>query len=156
MYAIAKRQYATGTWYFKVQFKRAEKLYQARFSEAVHGSLDKALKAAVAWRDGQLARAEALSVKAFCAFKRSNNSSGVPGVHFLTSPTQPQGLWQAKLKLGGGNYKSRTKSFSVLLHGNHAAYEMAVAARLEMLAHAKDAPYVYHEVAKRLAPKPKL
>ena len=153
MYAIAKRQYPTGTWFFKVHFQRAGKLYQHRFSETTHGSLAKALKAAVTWRDGQLASAQTLSVKAFCAFKRSNNSSGVAGVHFLKSLKQPQGLWQAKLKIGGGKYKS--KNFSVLLHGNHAAYEMAVAARLEMLSHAKDAPYVYDEVAKRLAPKPK-
>ena len=154
MYAVTKRQYATVTWYFRVLFKRAGKFYQARFSETTHGSLAKALKAAVSWRDGQLASAQTLSVKAFCALKRSNNSSGVAGVHFLKSPRQPQGIWQAKLKMRGGKYKS--KSFSVLLHGNHAAYEMAVAARIELLSHAINTPYLYDEVAKRLAPKPKL
>jgi hypothetical protein len=88
----------------------------------------------------------------FCQQKRSNNVSGVPGVHLLKSEAQPAGFWQAKLKVGGtGRYKSR--NFSVLAHGYREAYEIAVAARLEMLAGTEDRLYLYDSMARMLAPK---
>ena len=87
----------------------------------------------------------------FCRHIRSNNTSKVAGVHLLKSVRQPNGFWQAKLKLAGGKYQS--KNFSVLKHGTAAAYKLAVAARTAMLADAKDNPYLYDRVAKKLAPK---
>ena len=33
---------------------------------------------------------------------RSNDTSGMPGVHFLKSDQQPQGIWQAIIKLPDG------------------------------------------------------
>ena len=87
----------------------------------------------------------------FCQQKRSNNQSGVPGVHFLKPDSQPQGIWQAKLKLGG---KGRYKSFSVRTYGERGAYELAVAARQDMLASAQDRLYLYDKLAKRMAPPP--
>lgn len=71
-------------------------------------------------------------------------------MHFLSSARQPHGYWQAKLKLGG---KAKHKSFSVLKHGYQPAYEMAVAAREQLLATAQDKPYLYDELAKRVAAK---
>lgn len=128
-------------------------MFHRRFYEPMYGGSRNARAAAIAWRDEQLAQATALTVVEFCQTKRSNNTSGVPGVHFLKSLRQPEGFWQAKLTVGGGKYKS--KSFSILQHGNEEAYQMAVTARAEMLAATKDRPYLHDPVAKRLAPKPK-
>ena len=117
-------------------------------SRPKHGGSAQARQAALAWRDEQLATTPVLGIVEFCAQQRDNNTSGVPGVHFLTSPRQPEGYWQAKLKIGG---KARHKSFSVRLHGDRPAFEMAVAARLEMLAQATNRPYLKHPTARRKA-----
>ena len=153
MYAISHLQAGSGTWYWVVHFSRRRKMFHRRFYEPMYGGSRNARAAAIAWRDEQLAQATALTVVEFCQTKRSNNTSGVPGVHFLKSLRQPEGFWQAKLTVGGGKYKS--KSFSVLQHGNEEAYQMAATARAEMLENAKDRPYLHDPVAKRLVPKPK-
>jgi len=153
MYAIFHLQTTGGTWYWSVHFSRSGKYHARTFPELKYGGSDKALKAATAWRDEQLAKVPALTVAEFCQHKRSNNTSGVPGVHFLRPPVQPEGIWQAKLTLDGGRYTSKT--FSVAKFGYQKAYELAVAARAEMLISAKDKPYLYHPIAKRLAPTTK-
>lgn len=150
MYAIHHRQHDNGTWYWAVHFQRIGKPYERRFYEPKYGGSSKAMTAAKAWRDQQLSKTKALTIVEFCQQARSNNTSGVPGVHFLRPLRQPEGIWQAKLKVGGGKYQSR--AFSVLLHGYEKAYELAVAARKEMLANVKNRPYVFAPVARRLAP----
>ena len=150
MYAIQRLQYASGTWCWSVNFARRGVLHSKRFFDPGHGGKAAALKAAIAWRDEKLAEVEVLSVAEFCQLKRDNNTSGVPGVHFLTSTSQPHGIWQAKLKIAG---KGKHKSFSVLKHGWQSAYEQAVAARAQMLAQAADTPYLYDKLAKKLAAK---
>lgn len=150
MYAILRLQYASGTWCWSVNFSRRGVRYLKRFFDPGLGGKAAALKAALAWRDAKLAEVEILSVADFCQLKRDNNTSGVPGVHFLTTPSQPHGLWQAKLKIAG---KGKHKSFSVLKYGWQSAYEQAVAARAQMLAEAADKPYLYDKLAKRLAAK---
>ncbi len=107
-----------------MNFQRRGKMYARRFTEPKHGGSAGAKKAAIAWRDAQLAQAQALTMVEFCQQKRSNNTSGVPGVHFLKSAAQPEGIWQAKLTLGGGKYWS--KSFSVLANGNQVAYDIFI------------------------------
>jgi len=149
MYALNRLQATSGTWYWVVSFSRAGKMRSQRFYDPMYGGSAKAKKAAVAWRDEQLTQTPALSLVQFCQQKRSNNVSGVPGVHFLTSARQPEGLWQAKLKIAG---KARTKSFSVREHGDRRAYEMAVAARQALLAEAQDRAYLYDPLARRKAP----
>ena len=62
-----------------------------------------------------LAETKALGILEFSELKRSNNTSGAPGVTFSKSARQPEGMWQARLKLDGG--KTATKSFSVRRHG---------------------------------------
>ena len=153
MYGIQRRQHASGTWYYGVSFSRRGKPYEKRFYDPKHGGRVQARRAALAWRDAQLARAPVLTIVEFSQLKRSNNTSGVPGVHFLTSERQPQGIWQAKLKLAGGTYTR--KSFSVRLNGTKAAYALAVAARTAMLASAQDRPFLRHAVAKRMATRPR-
>jgi len=149
MYAIVHLQAQhSGTWYWAVHFSRRGRLYSRRFYEPKYGGKANARRAAIAWRDEQLAKAQALSLLDFCQQKRSNNTSGVAGVHFLKPASQPEGIWQAKLKLGG---KYVSKSFSVQKHGDRQAYELAIAAREQMLASTPDRPYVYDTVAKRFA-----
>ena len=150
MYAILRLQYPTGTWCWSVNFSRRGVHHAKRFFDPGHGGKAAALKAAIAWRDAKLAELETLSVAEFCQLKRDNNTSGVPGVHFLTSASQPNGYWQAKLKIAG---KGKHKSFSVLKHGWQSAYEQAVAARAQMLVEAADTPYLYDKLAKKLAAK---
>lgn len=149
MYAIKRLQAGTGTWYWVVNFSRRGVHHYRRFYDPKHGGSDAARLAAIAWRDEKLAVAKVLGVLEFCQHKRSNNSSGVPGVHFLTPPVQPEGIWQAKLKLADGT--RWTKTFSVRKHGYDRAYTLAVAARREMLRNAEDRPYVYDPLAKRFA-----
>ncbi|MDP2322978.1 MAG: AP2 domain-containing protein [Gammaproteobacteria bacterium] len=137
-----------GTWYWGVHFSRRGQLHHKRFYFPKYGGSAKARAAAIAWRDEQLAKISALTMVQFCQQVRDNNTSGVPGVHFLASPRQPQGIWQAKLKLGG---RAQCKSFSVRKYGFSAAYAMAVAARQNMLTEADDAPYLHDRVALRAA-----
>lgn len=145
-YALIRLQAQTGTWYWAVHFKRRGKLHYRRFYEPKHGGNAGARKAAVAWRDGQLAEVEPLGKLEFCQQLRSNNTSGVPGVHFLVSRTQPLGYWQARLKLAGQT--ARYKAFSVRKYGEQRAYKLAVQARQRMLAQADNDPYLYAELAR--------
>lgn len=151
LYAIYHMQSAKGFWSWLVSFSRNGRLVHKQFPEIRHGGSDPAKAAALAWRDQELAKIQALTILEFCQKKRSSNTSGTPGVHFMKSPGQPLGFWQAKLKMGGGKYLS--KSFSILKHGDHAAHELAVAARAEMVASAEDKPYLKHPTAKLMAPK---
>lgn len=105
--------------------------------------------AAIAWRDEQLAAIKALTLVEFHQQKRSNNVSGVSGVHFHKTPVQSLGFWQANIKTSDG--KRAAKSFSVRKYGEREAYRLAVAARSELLAMVEDRPYLYHVVAKRLS-----
>ncbi len=153
MYAIRHEQHEKGTWYWAVKYSRHGKRIGRRFYEPMYGGSAKALKAAKAWRDEQLSKEKVVTLVDFCQMKRTNNRSGVPGVHFLVSERQPMGIWQAKLKLAGGPSKNR--SFSVRAYGDRRAYKMAVAAREEMLAQVDDRPYLYDPTAIRLASEAK-
>jgi AP2 domain len=151
MYALKRMQHDKGAWYWVVHFSRAGVRHARRFYDTAYGGDDGALAAATVWRDQKLAEVQALSVLGFCQIKRSNNTSGVPGVHFLTSKAQPNGFWQARIKLADGT--NRTKSFSVLEHGQRKAFRLAVAARRELLRSTQDRPYLYDPLAKKLAPR---
>jgi len=148
VYAIHHLQHEKGTWYWSVHFARRGKLYYQRFYEPKYGGSAKARKAAITWRDRQLAKVKILTIREFHEQKRSNNTSGVAGVHFLTTRRQPLGSWQAKITPHDG--KAMTKSFSVRKFGRRKAYALAVAARLELLEKVENRPYLYHSVAKRL------
>ena len=113
------------------------------------GGSKKAKAEAVAWRDQRLAEFKALTLLEFHQQKRSNNVSGVPGVHFHITPVQPLGYWQASIRFHGG--KRMAKSFSVRKFGRREAYRLAVAARAELLAKVENRPYLYDAVAKRLS-----
>lgn len=149
MYAITRAKKALNAWYWRVTFKRRGQAYFRTFYDLKHGGSKKARAAAIAWRDRQLADAKVLTRREFHAQRRSNNTSGVPGVHFVKSAAQPRGTWQAKIKLPDGT--KPTKSFSVRRFGRREAFARAVAARAEMLALIDDRPYLYNATAKQCA-----
>ncbi len=149
MYAIRRIKRAVNAWCWAVDFRRRGKPYSKKFHDLKHGGSKKALAAAIAWRDKKLAETKILTYRDFHQQKRSNNTSGVPGVHFLRTVTQPNGVWQAKIKPRGGKPIHRT--FSARKFGYGGAFERAVAARAEMLRSLKDRPYIKHPTAKRLA-----
>lgn len=149
MYAITRLKAALNAWYWGVHFRRRGTLYSKRFYDLKHGGLKKALIAAIAWRDRNVARVKVLTYLEFHQQKRSNNTSGVPGVHFLKPPGQPQGIWRARIKLTNG--KKIHKTFSVRKFGNRAAFERAVVARSALLQLVQNRPYLKHESAKKIA-----
>lgn len=124
-------------------------MYSKTFYDLACGGAKKAKAKAIAWRDGQLAKLKALSLAEFHEHKRSNNLSGVAGVHFHKSPRQPLGFWQAKIRLHDGTRKA--KSFSVQKFGDKDAFRLAVAARSELLAMVENRPFLHSPVAKLLS-----
>ena len=74
-------------------------------------------------------------------------------MHFLVNPRQPEGIWQAKIKLPDG--KKVTKTFSVRKFGGEEAFRRAVAARDELLTLVDDRPYLHDPTAKKFAAKQK-
>ena len=124
-------------------------MYAKTFYDLTSGGSKEAKGQAIAWRDAKLAELKALTLVEFHKRKRSNNVSGVPGVHFHKTARQPLGFWQAKIRFHDG--KSRAKSFSVLKFGDKEAFDRAVAARSELLAQVESRPYLHHPVAKRLS-----
>ncbi len=137
MYAITRGKKAIKAWYWRVTFSRRGMHYFRTFYDLKHGGEKKALAAAVAWRDRQLAGAKILTYREFCAYRRSNNTSGVAGVHFLKTPRQPRGYWQAKIKLSNG--KKVHSTFSVKKFGAREAFKRAVAARAQLRARRRSA-----------------
>jgi hypothetical protein len=103
VYAITRAKKALNAWYWRVTFSRCGKSYSRTFYDRKHGGSKNAFAAAVTWRDRKLAHAKILTYREFCAYRRSNNRSGIAGVHFLKTPRQPRGAWQAKIKLADGN-----------------------------------------------------
>ena len=149
MYAIFRHRAAIKAWCWRVRFSRRGKMYFKTFYDLPCGGSKGAKAAAIAWRDAQLAELKALTLVEFHERQRSNNVSGVPGVHFHKTTRQPLGFWQAKIRFHDGT--SRAKAFSVRLHGYDEAFNLAVAARCELLAKVENRPYLHHPVAKRLS-----
>lgn len=148
-YAIRYGVSAIQAEYWRVAFSREGKQRQKTFYFLKLGGRDAAYAAAVAWRDAELQKQPAMTIKAFATLRRSNNISGVPGVTFLRSPSQPAGFWQAGLTLKDGS--RLRKSFAVGTLGHREAYRLAVQARLEMVAAAQDRPFVRNPYAQKVA-----
>lgn len=147
LYAIRRHKAALDAWCWRVAFRRRGKLYARAFYDLRHGGPEHALAAAIAWRDGALAKTTILTVREFHAQRRSNNTSGVPGVTFIKSRSQPLGAWQALIKLPNGRRLS--KSFSILKYGRKQAFKLATAARAHMLTLIDEQPYLKDKTAKQ-------
>lgn len=140
-----------GIWCWSVNFRRRGKAYYKSFYDLQRGGSMKALAAAIKWRDSQLALTQTLSKREFHQLVRTNNQSGVPGVQFIRPRNQPQGSWQARLKLSDG--KELTRTFAVGKYGFDAAYQLAVEARKELLDQIEDRPFLQHPTARRFEKK---
>ncbi|XVJ70977.1 MAG: AP2 domain-containing protein [Rhizobacter sp.] len=151
MYALKHLQATSGTWCWVVNFSRNGTMYSKRFCEPMYGCSKGARQAAIAWRDQMLAQIKPMTVIEFSQKVRSNNTSGVPGVTFDKTTRQPEGIWQAGLTLSSG--KRLRKSFSVLMHGERRAFELAVQARQVMLDDAQDRPYLHAPFAVKMSHK---
>lgn len=148
LYAISRIQLRPGIWFWMVAFRRRGKHYYKSFYDVRRGGPEKSLAAAIAWRDEQLAKVTAFGKRDFCRLVRTNNSSGVPGVQLVRPRNQPQGSWQARLKLPNG--RELTKAFSVKKYGEREAFRLAVDARNAFLETIEDEPFVNHPLAKEL------
>lgn len=103
-----------------MHFRRRGKSRYKTFYDVRHGGSKRALAAAVTWRDQQLVRTQTLVKREFHPLVRSNNRGGALGVQFIRPHNQPQGSWQARLKLPNG--KEMTKAFSVKKYGDRGAF----------------------------------
>ena len=151
LYAITRTEPKPGIWCWTVLFRRRGKAHIKAFYELKLGGSEKALAAAIKWRDAQLAKTQTLSQREFHQLVRSNNHSGVPGVQFIKPTNQPQGSWQARLKQPDG--KELTRTFAVLKYGYEGAFKLAVAARSELLGLVEDKPFLHHPTAKQFEQK---
>lgn len=124
MYAIRRHRAAVNAWCWRVNFRRRGKLYSNHVYDIACGGSEKALAKAIAWRDRRLKEAKVLTVTEFHKQRRTNNTSGVPGVHFHKTPPQPRGFWQATIRFRDG--KRMAKSFSIRKLGRRAAFARAV------------------------------
>lgn len=149
MYAVSRFRAALNAWCWTVHLRRRGKLYYRRFYDLKFGGSKRARAAAITWRDRVMAAEKVFTHLEFHRQRRSNNTSGVPGVHFLKSPRQPRGYWQARIRLFDGRKVHR--SFSVLRFGGREAFRRAVAARKELLALVEDRPFLYNTIAKKFA-----
>jgi hypothetical protein len=148
VYAIRREKAAKNAWRWRVQFIRRGELHSAHFYDLKYGGSKKALAAAIAWRNQKLQKLTPMTKREFHEQKRSNNTSGVPGVHFLRSKAQPRGSWQARVAFLDGRKTHRT--FSIAKYGRRDAFALAVAARKRLLELVDDKPYLKHRTAKRM------
>ena len=146
MYGITHEKRGRRVWWI-VNFTRRGRAYYRRFSATKYGSSKAALRAAIAWRNKSLTDKAVFTLREFHQQKRSNNTSGVPGVTFLQPKKQPLGSWQAKISLAGRLRLCR--QFSVRKFGYAEAFARAVAARSEFLDRVDDRPYLTNRTAVR-------
>ncbi len=120
---------ASGTFGWQVRLRRHGVRYAKYFADGVHGGWHASLRAARTWRD-ELARELATAERSRVCAPSSRNSSGVVGVAKVTV-RGPQGVvyhfWQATWCPSPG--ERRSVRFSVLRHGDQAAFQLAVEAR---------------------------
>ncbi|MVT28642.1 hypothetical protein GO496_09180 [Acidovorax citrulli] len=107
------------------------------FSVKAFGSLKKALKAAIAFRDEVNEIFPPLTKQEAHAIRRSTNTSGVPGV-FRTKT----GEWKASIQFEDGTCK--TRQFAVHVYGEDRAKQLAVEARVELLKQIRG-HLIYHD-----------
>lgn len=149
MYAISRIEAKPGIWCWAVAFRRRGRTTYKSFYDVRRGGSKKALAAAIAWRDRNLKRTAILTTREFRQLLRSDNRSGAPGVLFIRPKNQPQGSWQAKLRLPGNRQIART--FGVHKHSNRRAFALALAARADLLRLIENRPYLHHPTAKKFA-----
>ena len=150
-YAITRVEARPGIWCWNVLFRRQGKAHIKGFHDIGRGGAEKSYAASLVWRNQQLSKTAFLTNREFRKKLRTSNRSGAPGVLFIRPKSQPDGSWQAKIKLPDG--KSVARTFSVKKHGDREAYRLAVAAREALLLLVPDQPFLFHPTAKQHAKK---
>lgn len=136
-YAIRIRKGAKGIVY-RVSLRRAGVTVWELFRARDYGTARAALKAARAWRDRTADTLAPETKQKFSERLRPHNTSGRPGVYLKRQFVHRKGTqyeylhWQAQSPAGAKPWRSR--SFSIDRYGYDAAYELAVAARAELVA----------------------
>ncbi|MVT36892.1 hypothetical protein GO497_03990 [Acidovorax citrulli] len=137
LYGISLRQVNGIAVAWRVSIRRRGRNVGRLFSVKAFGSLKKALKAAIAFRDEVNEIFPPLTKQEAHAIRRSTNTSGVPGV-FRTKT----GEWKASIQFEDGTCK--TRQFAVHVYGEDRAKQLAVEARVELLKQIRG-HLIYHD-----------
>ena len=134
-YAISlyRKKDADGQWKvlgWRVIMNRRGITVDRKFTLKDYGDTDAALQAAKDFRDELHRDYAPLTKREMCATVRSSNTSGVPGVQRVFDSGSPS--WKACLIDANGRMHS--KQFSTSKYGEDAAFQLAVKARLQLLA----------------------
>ncbi|XVJ69654.1 MAG: AP2 domain-containing protein [Rhizobacter sp.] len=123
---------AKGRDVYVVKVNRQRKSARKEFIVERYPSKEAAETAALAYRDLKMREVLPMTKRECTSILRKSNTSGVPGVAFQKS-TNAAGLgyWVAYIKRPSQHMER--KSFSVKEFGSQKAFELAVAAREEML-----------------------
>ncbi len=129
IYAIARIDLpGAGTHGWQVRLQRRGIKYGKFFADRSHGHPDRALQAAVRWRDKLL---EKVTDRARICELSLRNSSGVVGVSKITvvsSNGNSYHFWQATWSPAPG--QRRCVKFSIKRYGDNEAFQLAVEARI--------------------------
>jgi hypothetical protein len=129
---ISRVEHASRGEYWVVRVIRRGVTKNKVFSDAVFGGKQLALKAARAWRDDFVAAAPDNPYDLHRRLvRRRNNRSGIPGVARYDGGAHRKPFWTAYWD--DPEKGRRSRKFSVALHGEHGARELAIEARREAL-----------------------
>ncbi|MFN3985916.1 MAG: AP2/ERF family transcription factor [Rhodocyclaceae bacterium] len=115
---------------WKVMIRRRGVLFERTFNARDFGGFDGARQAALALRDEIIRDNPLMSKREYCATLRSNNTSGVTGVHRVRDRTGEH--WKACVHVPDGRRK--TRQFSIAKYGEDGARRLAIEARRKLLA----------------------
>lgn len=145
-YGISRREADAngkgGSW--KVSFSRGKIKHEKNFYDGTEGGKEAAFVVACRYRDDLLTKIKPLTVRERCQIRRSDNTSGVPGVCLNMKDGRPV-YWFANLTRQG---KYKTKHFSIQKYGYARAFELACEARQALLAQIEAGYYVVSPAAK--------
>lgn len=117
---------------YVIKVNRQRKSVRKEFIVERYPSKEAAETAALAFRDRMLKEILPMTKRECTSILRKNNTSGIPGVAFQKSTNSAGlGYWVAYIQRPG--QPMERKGFSVKKFGSEKAFEMAVAARQEML-----------------------
>ena len=135
IYRIDNPTNRTFAWMVRVQ--RNHQAVTKMFSDGVYGSKEKALQAAIDYRDQLRSEPDLIGYQLWRrTILRRNNTSGIPGVSRHEVVTNPNTgnrriFWLASWVNENGN--TRQRKFSVLLYGEQGAKRLAIAERERQL-----------------------
>lgn len=137
-----------GNW--RVSLNAMGTRFRRTFSDSVYGSADRALEAAVAWRDEMFRRHILSGNRTTAPSERSERSGRVEGVS-LIEPNKAgrSGSWVARAPKQIGK-AVRTRKFSISKYGAEQAYALAVQARERFVAELSGNRRGLHLVARQL------